>query len=325
MSHNEVVGFGQQLIKALIPPDRLRESPRRTSRARASCIRPEAASVPDSCGEQMESEWVPGMQAMLDIPTASLPALWDADFLYGPRTAEGADTYVLCEINVSSVAPYPDSAAPKVASRRAGRDPRRGEAALISSMCVAERAIEVGELDAQLVAQDDLAGADFPTRVGKAAALHLQRQQPRPHELICRVAGDCFQEQNGARHLANECRSVFGRAIDHIDLRSRLIRSPPVRLEQQIPGKHGVAVIAETGVPAVLRQISFVGKVPELLGIRPDHDAHDLIGTLLIEAVLGVVGDPLPRLLIAAGGKEPALGGIDQRPVGKIGIPFGAA
>jgi len=44
-----------------------------------------------------------------------LPALWDADFLYGPKAADGCDSYVLCEINVSSVAPYPDSAAPKVA------------------------------------------------------------------------------------------------------------------------------------------------------------------------------------------------------------------
>ena len=63
----------------------------------------------------MEREWVPGMQTRLDIPKASLPALWDADFLYGPKTEDGSDTYVLCEINASSVAPYPDSAAPKVA------------------------------------------------------------------------------------------------------------------------------------------------------------------------------------------------------------------
>ena len=82
--------------------------------------------------DKMENEWVPGMQALLDIPTALLPALWDADFLYGPKIEDGRDTYVLCEINVSSVAPYPDSAAPKVAAaaldavrtaikRRAGR------------------------------------------------------------------------------------------------------------------------------------------------------------------------------------------------------------
>ena len=65
--------------------------------------------------ERLEREWLPGMQAVLGIATESLPALWDADFLYGPKAADGCDSYVLCEINVSSVAPYPDSAAAKVA------------------------------------------------------------------------------------------------------------------------------------------------------------------------------------------------------------------
>jgi hypothetical protein len=69
----------------------------------------------------MEDEWVPQMQALLDIPTEALPALWDADFLYGPRTADGRDSYVLCEINVSSVAPYPDTAAPNVAQAALNR------------------------------------------------------------------------------------------------------------------------------------------------------------------------------------------------------------
>jgi hypothetical protein len=44
-----------------------------------------------------------------------LPVLWDADFLYGPKTAAGEDSYVLCEINVSSVAPFPESAVAPVA------------------------------------------------------------------------------------------------------------------------------------------------------------------------------------------------------------------
>jgi hypothetical protein len=43
------------------------------------------------------------MMATLEIDVASLPIIWDADFLYGPRSASGKDTYVLCEINVSSV------------------------------------------------------------------------------------------------------------------------------------------------------------------------------------------------------------------------------
>src|SRR5439155_23850721 len=65
---------------------------------------------------KMEGEWVPAMQRLLAIETADLPALWDADFLYGPKTTAGEDSYVLCEINVSAVAPYPDSAPAKVAA-----------------------------------------------------------------------------------------------------------------------------------------------------------------------------------------------------------------
>ena len=113
MTHNEVVGFGQQLIKALIPPDPS-ASPEANQPGPRIMYPPDAPPFRE-LRDKMESEWVPGLQSLLDIPTASLPALWDADFLYGPRTRDGADTYVLCEINVSSVAPYPDSAAPKVA------------------------------------------------------------------------------------------------------------------------------------------------------------------------------------------------------------------
>jgi hypothetical protein len=41
--------------------------------------------------------------------------LWDADFLLGPKTTEGDDSYALCGINVSSVSLYPDSATPLIA------------------------------------------------------------------------------------------------------------------------------------------------------------------------------------------------------------------
>ncbi len=114
LAQNEVVGFGHQLIKALISsptsasPEAGQPGPRIMHPADALPFR--------RLRDKMENEWVPGMQALLDIPTASLPALWDADFLYGPQTPDGCDTYALCEINVSSVAPYPDSAAPKVAA-----------------------------------------------------------------------------------------------------------------------------------------------------------------------------------------------------------------
>jgi len=65
----------------------------------------------------MESQWTPQMMKTLEIDEASLPVIiWDADFLYGPRDASGADTYVLCEINVSSCFAIPDDA-PKIIAR----------------------------------------------------------------------------------------------------------------------------------------------------------------------------------------------------------------
>ena len=39
----------------------------------------------------------------------------DVDFLYGPRDAEGRDTYVPCKINVSSVMQIPDEAPAAIA------------------------------------------------------------------------------------------------------------------------------------------------------------------------------------------------------------------
>lgn len=58
----------------------------------------------------LESEWVPQMQQLLDIDTESLPVIWDADFLYGPKTAASENTYVLCEVNVQAVYPFPEEA-----------------------------------------------------------------------------------------------------------------------------------------------------------------------------------------------------------------------
>jgi hypothetical protein len=35
----------------------------------------------------METEWILQMMEVLDIEQASLPIIWDADFLCGPRCA----------------------------------------------------------------------------------------------------------------------------------------------------------------------------------------------------------------------------------------------
>ena len=120
MSTDKVVGFGHQLVKALIPPPP--EGPdSEVARPGPRVMHPASAAAFQALRTKMESEWTPQMMQLLDIDAASLPIIWDADFLYGPRTASGEDTYVLCEINVSSVFPFPEQAPSEIARRASDR------------------------------------------------------------------------------------------------------------------------------------------------------------------------------------------------------------
>src|SRR5207247_7068209 len=58
---------------------------------------------------------VHGRDRLLGLEVDAFPAIWDADFLHGPKSAAGDDTYVLCEINVSAVWPYPPDASTRLA------------------------------------------------------------------------------------------------------------------------------------------------------------------------------------------------------------------
>jgi hypothetical protein len=120
MGVDKVVGFGHQLIKALISP------PPEGPDAPAAQPGPRIMHGPDAAPFQklrrkMEQEWTPQMMQVLGLDAASLPIIWDADFLYGPRTADGDDTYVLCEINVSSCFALPDQAPAAIARLIASR------------------------------------------------------------------------------------------------------------------------------------------------------------------------------------------------------------
>lgn len=109
--HDQVAGFGFQSVNALYPPaagQPVHSAPQPGPRHYFPPTMPEAQRLK----QKMEAGWIQEMQRLLDIPTHQLPVLWDADFLFGPRTAVGEDSYVLCEINVSSVAPFPNSAIP---------------------------------------------------------------------------------------------------------------------------------------------------------------------------------------------------------------------
>jgi hypothetical protein len=107
--HDRVEGFGHQAINALHPPPvgaPASEAPRPGPRLYYAPTRPDFQPL----RRKLEDEWLPAMQRVLGIATASLPVLWDADFLLGPRDHDGHDTFVLCEINVSSVFPFPEEA-----------------------------------------------------------------------------------------------------------------------------------------------------------------------------------------------------------------------
>ncbi len=112
--HDKVAGFGHQAINALYPAPP-GAPPEAAPLPSPRLYHPPSLPAFQALKRQLEQEWVPAMQQLLHIATDELPVLWDCDFLLGPKHASGADTYVLCEINVSSVSPFPDSAVVPVA------------------------------------------------------------------------------------------------------------------------------------------------------------------------------------------------------------------
>jgi hypothetical protein len=102
---NEIVGF------AIQGPGDLINEPNGAERI-MGLPAPKTMFAPDhprfaSLREQLETQWLPSLQRQLGIPAAHLPALWDIDFLLGPKMTNGDDAYVLCEINASCITPFP--------------------------------------------------------------------------------------------------------------------------------------------------------------------------------------------------------------------------
>ncbi len=97
---DRIEGFGHQKVNALAP------EPEPGPRLYYPPSLPEFQKLK----QIMEAEWLPQLLTSVGLSVSDLPFLWDADFMLGAKTAAGDDTYVLCEINVSSVYPYPESA-----------------------------------------------------------------------------------------------------------------------------------------------------------------------------------------------------------------------
>src|SRR5215469_16316811 len=115
MAGERCAGFGHHKVKALV------EAAAARAEAGSRLYTSNADRRFQRLRRMMEDEWTPQLMSLLDIPRSDLPMIWDADFMLGPRGADGADSYVLGEINVSSVFPIPDEASAEIARRVADR------------------------------------------------------------------------------------------------------------------------------------------------------------------------------------------------------------
>jgi hypothetical protein len=113
---DRVTGFGHQAVNALYPAPPGEASPPPGPRT----YHPPDLPRFQSLQRALETGWVDMLCQRLGIPHDRLPLLWDCDFLFGERAPGAQERYVLCEINVSSVAPFPPSSiGPLVAATKA--------------------------------------------------------------------------------------------------------------------------------------------------------------------------------------------------------------
>lgn len=115
MAGDRCAGFGHHKVKALV------DSPAARSEAGPRLYTSNADPRFQRLRRLMEDEWTPQLTSLLDIARGDLPMIWDADFMLGRVQTDGSDSYVLGEINVSSVHPYPVEAPTEIASRVADR------------------------------------------------------------------------------------------------------------------------------------------------------------------------------------------------------------
>lgn len=104
LSGIRVAGFGYQEIVALHPAgpedDFTRCSPTRRHYYSERC------HLFQNLRTRLERDWIPALQRLTAMRDEDFPLLWDADFFFGEPPDE---EFLLCEINVSSVSPFPDS------------------------------------------------------------------------------------------------------------------------------------------------------------------------------------------------------------------------
>ena len=119
MNHDQVVGFAHQYPRGLLPPGD-------ASRVPASkTFELPSVSTYAKLRRRLEADWVPEMQHILGSRNALAPGHLGRRLPVRPEDNAGEDTFVLCEINVSSTFAFPEFAMPTVAAAALERIERR--------------------------------------------------------------------------------------------------------------------------------------------------------------------------------------------------------
>ena len=105
---DRVAGFGQQAVNALFPAPPGQPRPAPGPRLYHGPDHPDFQHL----RQRLEGGWVELLRRAALVPAAQLPLLWDCDFMFGEPDGAQDTRYVLCEVNVSSVSPFPESAIP---------------------------------------------------------------------------------------------------------------------------------------------------------------------------------------------------------------------
>ena len=103
---DRVAGFGHQAINALYPSAPGEAPPAPGPRLYHPADLPQFQPLK----QLLEKQWIELLRRRVGLAREQLPMLWDCDFMFGEPSVEQPDRFVLCEINVSSVSPFPPSA-----------------------------------------------------------------------------------------------------------------------------------------------------------------------------------------------------------------------
>lgn len=108
MTGKRVVGFGYQEINALFPSEDGSIQPGKRFYFTENC------ALFADLRRKMEKSWIDQLTTETELSPDDLPVIWDADFFINSMQPDSPGRYTLCEINVSSVSPFPESAIPTI-------------------------------------------------------------------------------------------------------------------------------------------------------------------------------------------------------------------